>query len=368
MLFIGYAGPVGGCADYAIADPIAIPLDTTYQKTRLHGRVSERIAYVPKSLWHLPTALADGPGSTEFAVANEDGSIIADAVQDSAEERGLVQEEQVSRSPWREFADGNEKALMRSKLVALANDTFVFCTYNTLRKAHAVAFSAVANILRRVPKSVWHVPLEPMEALRNVRLEAAAAGIDPRRILGLKWLDGTQRRHLAAKAASCQLFLDTPGYAAHATAADALWANVPILSLPGESWVGRISFSAMHALFHGRESKEAQNARELLTPRTYREYEDAAVRLASDHELLARVRLEVARARGSQEQQTIHSMFGCWKHELYISRLFKMMHELKVANLTTMTLVASTDADFEAYVVARPLGRRGRNGTDRNEL
>ena len=221
-----------------------------------------------------------------------------------------------------------------SNRVPLPDGTFVFCTYNAPYKAHAVPYGATMAVLRRVPQSVLHVPLEPEEAFLSLQAEAAAAGVNPLRIVGLPWLDGSQRRHLAAKR-HCQLFLDSPSYSAHATAADALWAGVPVLSLAGEMWPGRVSYAATHALLHGDTSAEAAEARELLLPASYRAFEDHAVRLATNPATLARVRRALARARGSpgDAEHSVHPLFGAWEHEWYASCLFGMMHDLRLAGV-----------------------------------
>jgi protein O-GlcNAc transferase len=44
------------------------------------------------------------------------------------------------------------------------------------------------------------------------------------------------------------LFLDTLPYNAHTTASDALWAGLPIVTCPGESFAGRVAASLLAAL------------------------------------------------------------------------------------------------------------------------
>jgi len=43
------------------------------------------------------------------------------------------------------------------------------------------------------------------------------------------------------------LFVDTRYYNAHATAADALWAGVPVLTCPGTTFASRVAGSLLHA-------------------------------------------------------------------------------------------------------------------------
>lgn len=44
------------------------------------------------------------------------------------------------------------------------------------------------------------------------------------------------------------IFLDCFQCNAHATASDALWAGVPVLTLPGRSYAARVGASLMHAI------------------------------------------------------------------------------------------------------------------------
>jgi hypothetical protein len=62
----------------------------------------------------------------------------------------------------------------------------------------------------------------PPEAEANLAREAVARGIDPRRLVFSDRF--AQESHLQIKSL-CDLYLDTPGYNAHATALDALWAG-----------------------------------------------------------------------------------------------------------------------------------------------
>lgn len=81
----------------------------------------------------------------------------------------------------------------------------------------------------------------------NLKLQAASAGVDPARLIFapfVSWQENVQRGFAA------DLFLDTPMYSrmlwsslavlttgrynAHSTGVNALWASVPILSLPDQ--------------------------------------------------------------------------------------------------------------------------------------
>jgi len=87
----------------------------------------------------------------------------------------------------------------------------------------------------------------------------------------------------------CDLFLDTPAYNAHQTAGDALWAGIPMLTLPGEKMVSRVGLSMQLAL--GLSPSNTTIAH------SFAGYEDTAVRLASSPEELRALRAEVEALR-----------------------------------------------------------------------
>jgi len=86
--------------------------------------------------------------------------------------------------------------------------------------------------------------------------------------------------------AQADLFLDTFPYNAHATASDALWAGLPVVTLRGESFVSRVSSSLL-----------ANIGLEELIAATPQEYEAIASSLARDRSRLSGLRRKLAQAR-----------------------------------------------------------------------
>jgi predicted O-linked N-acetylglucosamine transferase (SPINDLY family) len=82
------------------------------------------------------------------------------------------------------------------------------------------------------------------------------------------------------------LFLDTLPYNAHVTTADALWAGLPVLTCPGNTFAGRVAGSLLHAI--GLDE---------LVATSLDDYETRALRLAREPEILAQLRARVARNR-----------------------------------------------------------------------
>jgi len=46
----------------------------------------------------------------------------------------------------------------------------------------------------------------------------------------------------------CHVFLDTSKYSSHSTGTDALYAEIPLLTLPQQTFASRVSSSLIHAL------------------------------------------------------------------------------------------------------------------------
>jgi predicted O-linked N-acetylglucosamine transferase (SPINDLY family) len=82
------------------------------------------------------------------------------------------------------------------------------------------------------------------------------------------------------------LFLDTLHYNAHATAADALWAGVPVLTCPGETFASRVAGSLLHAV----------GLPELIAA-SLADYAALASAIAADRDRLAALRQKLERNR-----------------------------------------------------------------------
>jgi predicted O-linked N-acetylglucosamine transferase (SPINDLY family) len=82
------------------------------------------------------------------------------------------------------------------------------------------------------------------------------------------------------------LFLDTLPYNAHATAVDALWAGLPVLTRLGSTFAGRVAASLL----------TAAGIPELIT-QSLEDYEMLALRLAREPALLASIKSKLASTR-----------------------------------------------------------------------
>ena len=230
--YLGYPGTIGAdFVDYVIADPVVVPADQQVF-------YSEKILHLPGSFFVSDTRRAVAPAPSRAAM-------------------GLPEE-------------GPEEG-------------FVFCCFNNHWKITAPVFESWMRLLQAVPDSVlWFI--EARKAMRpreNLRAAAAARGVDPARLFFAGKVE-SEAAHLGRYRAA-GLFLDTLPYNAHATACDALWAGLPLITCRGKSFAGRVSASLLQAV----------GLPELVTD-SLEDYEALALRLAREPELLRSFRDRLA--------------------------------------------------------------------------
>jgi predicted O-linked N-acetylglucosamine transferase (SPINDLY family) len=212
--YLGFPGTLGAeYMDYLIADPIVIPSTSRQYYV-------EKIAYMPHSYQ-----------------ANDSKRIIS------------------------------EKQFTRAEL-GLPEAGFVFCCFNNNYKITPETFNSWMRILKTVEGSVLWLIQDNVPAEENLKAEALKRGVSPDRIIFAKRLPLPE--HLARHKLA-DLFLDTLPYNAHTTASDALWAGIPVLTLLGNTFPGRVAASLLHAV----------GLPELVT-KTSQEYEQRAIELARD--------------------------------------------------------------------------------------
>lgn len=224
--FLGYPGTLGGAfVDYMIADAIVVPSTSARFYT-------EQTARLPHTFMVTDATQAIAPATPTRAA------------------HGLP-------------AEG-----------------FVFACFAGASKISPHMFKTWMNLLRRVDGSVLWLRVGESVA-HNLRREACAAGIDPARmvIAPRVALPEQLARHRCA-----DLFLDTFPYNAHSTAVHALWAGLPVLTLQGEAFAGRVGASLL----------QSADLPELIA-HTAEDYEAHAAALAQAPERLAALRARLAR-------------------------------------------------------------------------
>jgi predicted O-linked N-acetylglucosamine transferase (SPINDLY family) len=227
--YLGYPGTMAAdYYDYLIADPIVIPEEH-------RPFFSERIAYLP------------------------------DTYQCNDSKRAIA-----PRAP-------------RRSEMGLPENGFVFCCFNNNHKILPNMFDTWMRLLRQVDNSVLWLLQDNLAVVRNLSREALARGIAPERLVFARRCmpaDHLARQRLA------DLFLDTLPYNAHTTCSDALWAGLPVLTVQGSCFAGRVAASLLSA--HG--------VHELIT-HSLEDYEALALKLARDPAALTAIREKVARHR-----------------------------------------------------------------------
>lgn len=165
----------------------------------------------------------------------------------------------------------------------LPDDAFVFSCFNDNYKITPDVFSSWMRILAAVENSVLWLFEDNPTAADNLRREAQARGVAPRRLVFARRLPTSA--HLARHRCA-DLFLDTLPYGAHTTASDALWTGLPVVTCLGDSFAARVGASLLNAI----------RQPELITT-TPAAYEQLAIELANDPARLATLRAKLARDR-----------------------------------------------------------------------
>lgn len=129
--------------------------------------------------------------------------------------------------------------------VDLPKGWFVFCSFNNPAKIDPVIFDAWMTILRRVGKSVLWLQGGNDLARQNLNRRANCRGVDPDRLIHAPTLPLSD--HLA-RLKLAHLALDTRLYNGGATTSNALWAGVPVITIPGGDVVSRMSASALSTM------------------------------------------------------------------------------------------------------------------------
>jgi predicted O-linked N-acetylglucosamine transferase (SPINDLY family) len=159
----------------------------------------------------------------------------------------------------------------------LPSGGFVFCCFNSPYKILPDVFDTWMRILAKVPNGVLWFTQSNESVIANLHHEAKRRGVDAQRLIFAEHMHSLPD-HLARHALG-DLLLDTRPYNAHATAMDALWARLPVLTLIGDSFASRVAASLLRTF----------GLPELITE-TPEQYEALAVELAMNPARLATIR------------------------------------------------------------------------------
>ncbi|MBB3194743.1 O-linked N-acetylglucosamine transferase, SPINDLY family protein [Roseateles terrae] len=198
----------------------------------------------------------------------------------------------------------------RSEL-GLPDDAFVLCCFNNPSKITPAMFQLWVDVLRQVPGSVlWLLEEDPAAAV-NLRRHADASGVGAHRLV---FASRAPRELYLERLQQADLFLDTLPYNAGTTASDALWMGLPVVTLQGRSFCGRMAASLLTAA--GLPQLIARDAKT---------YVDTAVRLALTPSELAALRQQLHDRRMSMP------LFDSPRFIRHLERAYGEAHRLRSA-------------------------------------
>lgn len=197
--------------------------------------------------------------------------------------------------------------------LGLPQDSFVFCCFNNNYKILPDTFDRWMRILHAVPNSVLWLFEDNATVAERLIHEAEQRGISGQRLVFAPRmaLDEHLARHQAA-----DLFIDTLPYNAHTTTSDALWAGLPVLTLVGQAFAGRVAASLLTAV----------GLPELIT-HTPQDYENRAIHLATHPGDLAALRAKL------QELLRSSPLFDGQRFTRDLEKAYRIMFERQQANL-----------------------------------
>jgi protein O-GlcNAc transferase len=187
----------------------------------------------------------------------------------------------------------------------------VFSSFNQPVKIESVMFNCWMRVLQRVPASVLWLLADNPAAEDNLRRAARDCGVDSKRLIFAPKI--SKEKHLA-RMGLADLALDTRIYNGHTTTSDSLWAGVPVVTLIGTHFASRVSASILSAI--GLPD---------LIARTLTEYEDLAVRLATDRGGLNQLKQKLALKRQSEP------LFDTPLFTRHLEQAYKIIWQLVIA-------------------------------------
>lgn len=228
--WLGYAGTMGlaELADYILADQTVLPIEQA-------DFYSETIAHFPHSF--MPV------------------------------------------DPWQDIPPPPSRANE-----GLPESGIVFCSFNSCYKFNPQNFDLWCRLLREVPGSVLWLGSMADRAAINIRSEATARGVEPERII-LATFAESRPAHLA-RMQLADIALDPFPYNSHSSGVEILQAGVPMISLLGETFAGRVGASLLRAA----------GLADLVTE-SYEDYFRLAYRLATSPGELVAMKERLDRAR-----------------------------------------------------------------------
>ncbi|MBP6337580.1 MAG: hypothetical protein KA375_08295 [Vitreoscilla sp.] len=219
------------------ADDIDIAVDL---KGHTRGSRFELLAYRPA---RVQVAYLGYPASTG---ADFIDYIVGDAVVTPLEHAANYSEH-IAQLPHSYQPNDRRRALPPAPsraALGLPDDAVVLCCFNQAYKISPHMLDLWACILLEAHNTVlWMLAWNP-HAQANLNAELALRGVPAERVF---WAPKLNLDEHIARLRVADLFLDTWPCNAHTTASEALWAGVPVLTVPGPTYASRVAASLVSA-------------------------------------------------------------------------------------------------------------------------
>jgi predicted O-linked N-acetylglucosamine transferase (SPINDLY family) len=183
------------------------------------------------------------PGTLAHAAI--DAQIGDDVVVPPGDERHYA--ERVLRMPVCYQVNDRRRPLppaMARSTAGVPEHAIVLASFNQAYKLTKPFVDAWLDALARHARAVLWLNVPHALSRENLRKAAIAAGVAPERIVFAGF--APQAEHLA-RLRCADLALDVLPYGSHTTGSDALWCGVPLLTLTGRTFAGRVGTSLVRA-------------------------------------------------------------------------------------------------------------------------
>ncbi len=205
--------------------------------------------------------------------------------------------------------------------LGLPEDAVVLCCFNQTYKLSPHMLDLWSRVLADAPRTVlWMLAWNP-HAKENLLRELAARGVAPERVVFANKLDLSS--HIARLRAA-DLFLDTWPCNAHTTASEALWAGVPVLTVPGPTFASRVAASLVAAVGLADLACQSED-----------DYVELATALANEPDTLRGIKAHL-----DVNRRTL-PLFDAERLARDMDALLSRMHERHLAGLPAQALPAN---------------------------
>ena len=195
----------------------------------------------------------------------------------------------------------------RSEL-GLPENGFVFCAINNSYKISPPEFNIWMRLLQRIEGSVLWILEANSWMKKNLQKEASIRDINSERLI---FAQKKSHDSYLAQFRQADLFLDTFVYNAGATASDALWAGLPVLTKSGNSYAARMATSLLSSI----------ELNELITS-TEKDYENLAYQLATNPKILQGIKDKLS------HNKTSTPLFDSELFTKHLEAAFKQAYQL----------------------------------------